>query len=144
MRKTFQFKLYQSNIRSNAQALAETLNNGGLRLVSGGTDNHMVLVDLTSIGINGKDAEISLGKVNIVANRNTIPYDKNPPGTGSGIRLGTPALTSRGMGQKEANQIGELILQTLNNFGNEKISNSVKAEISELAERFPVPGINSP
>ncbi|MFL2761554.1 MAG: serine hydroxymethyltransferase [Dehalococcoidia bacterium] len=137
------FKMYQSNIRSNAQALAEVLNKGGLRLVSGGTDNHMVLVDLTSIGLNGKDAEIALGKVNIVANRNTIPYDQNPPGTGSGIRLGTAAITSRGMGQKEATRIGKLILQTLTNLDNDKISNEVKSDVSDLAEKFPVPGINA-
>jgi glycine hydroxymethyltransferase len=103
----------------------------------------MVLVDLTSIGLNGKDAEISLGKVNIVANRNTIPYDQNPPGTGSGIRLGTAAITSRGMGQKEATRIGKLILQTLTNLDNDKISNEVKSDVSDLAEKFHVPGINA-
>ena len=138
-----EFVQYQEQVVANAKALAETLHEGGLRLVSGGTDNHMTLVDVTPIGISGKQAEESLGKANIVINRNAIPFDTKPPRQASGIRLGTPAVTSRGMKIREATTVGKLILKVLTNIEDPSVEEKVKQEILELTSRFPVPGINS-
>ena len=138
-----EFVQYQEQVVANAKALAETLHEGGLRLVSGGTDNHMTLVDVTPIGISGKQAEESLGKANIVINRNAIPFDTKPPRQASGIRLGTPAVTSRGMKVREATTVGKLILKVLTNIEDPSVEEKVKQEILELTSRFPVPGINS-
>ena len=137
-----EFVLYQQQIKSIAKALAKGLADGGIRLVSGGTDNHMVLADVTPLGINGKQAEEALVKANIVVNRNTIPYDINPPRIGSGIRLGTPAVSSRGMGETEMLVISSKILEVLHNIENEAVLTSVRTEIVELANHFPVPGID--
>lgn len=137
-----EFLVYQQLIKSNAKTLAQGLADGGIRLVSGGTDNHMVLADVTPLGINGKQAEEALVKANIVVNRNTIPYDTNPPRIGSGIRLGTPAVSSRGMGGKEMLIISKNILAVLHDIENETIWTSAKKEILELATQFPVPGID--
>ena len=137
------FIQYQTQVIDNAKALAETLDKGGLRLVSGGTDNHMTLVDVTPMGLSGKEAEESLGRANIVINRNAIPFDTKPPRQASGIRLGTPAITTRGMKIKEANTIGALILKVLGNIGDFKVENEVKEEVLDLTSRFPVPGIPS-
>ena len=137
------FIQYQIQVVDNAKALAETLRKGGLRLVSGGTDNHMTLVDVTPMGLSGKEAEESLGRANIVINRNAIPFDKKPPRQASGIRLGTPAITTRGMKIEEANSIGTLILKVLQNIGDSKIEKEVKEEVLDLTSRFPVPGIAS-
>ena len=103
---TPEFAAYQRGIRENAGALADELNAGGLRLVSGGTDNHMVLVDVTPLGITGRQAEESLGRANIVVNRNAIPYDSKPPRVASGMRLGTPSVTSRGFGPDRDGRAG--------------------------------------
>jgi glycine hydroxymethyltransferase len=138
-----EFVQYQEQVVANAKALATTLHEGGLRLVSGGTDNHMTLVDVTPIGISGKQAEESLGKANIVINRNAIPFDTKPPRQASGIRLGTPAVTSRGMKVREATTIGKLILKVLTNIEDPSVEEKVKQEILELTSRFPVPGITS-
>ncbi|HBR65335.1 MAG TPA: serine hydroxymethyltransferase [Dehalococcoidia bacterium] len=138
-----EFVQYQEQVVANAKALATTLHEGGLRLVSGGTDNHMTLVDVTPIGISGKQAEESLGKANIVINRNAIPFDTKPPRQASGIRLGTPAVTSRGMKIREATTVGKLILKVLTNIEDPSVEEKVKQEILELTSRFPVPGINS-
>ena len=127
----------------NAKALADTLHKGGLRLVSGGTDNHMTLVDVTPMGLSGKEAEESLGRANIVINRNAIPFDTKPPRQASGIRLGTPAITTRGMKTEETNNIGTLILKVLQNIKDPKVENEVKEEVLDLTSRFPVPGIVS-
>ena len=109
------FKSYQQQIIDNAKALAETLSDAGLRLVSGGTDNHLLLVDvfLDGKGITGKAAEKALEEVHITVNKNTIPFDTNKPFVASGIRLGTPALTTRGMKQEEMRQIGEVIASVI-------------------------------
>jgi glycine hydroxymethyltransferase len=136
------FVEYQKAIRANARALAEGLKAGGLRLVSGGTDNHMVLVDLTPLGLTGRQAEEALGKVNIVVNRNAIPYDTKPPRVASGMRLGTPAITTRGFGTSETSMVAQLILRTLSNIGNEAVERQVRDEVAALAARFPVPGID--
>ncbi|MDA0769509.1 MAG: serine hydroxymethyltransferase [Chloroflexi bacterium] len=140
---TPEFAAYQKSIRANAVALAEELQAGGLRLVSGGTDNHIVLVDLTPMDITGRQAEESLGEANIVVNRNAIPYDQKPPRTASGMRLGSPAITSRGMGVDETRLIARLILRVLGNLGDESIVRQVRDQIIELCGRFPVPGIDA-
>ena len=136
-----EFVYYQKQVISNAKTLADTLNNGGLRLVSGGTDNHMTLVDFTPINISGKQAEEALGRANIVINRNAIPFDEKPPRQASGIRLGTPAITTRGMGTAETITIGNLILKVLHNIEDPSVEQQVKQEVLHLTSQFPVPGI---
>jgi glycine hydroxymethyltransferase len=133
---------YQKSIRANARALADGLEKGGLRLVSGGTDNHMVLADVTPLDISGKQAEEALVRSNIVVNRNTIPYDPKPPRVASGIRLGTPAVSSRGMGEQELTRIAEMIVKALNNIGDESVERDLRDETLSIAARFPAPGID--
>jgi glycine hydroxymethyltransferase len=133
---------YQSNVVANAQRLADGLSKGGLRIVSGGTDNHMVLVDLNPLGVTGQDAESALEQVNITANKNTIPNDPRPPRITSGLRLGTPAITSRGFGKGEVDIIANAIVRTISNLGEESIISEVAAEIAELTGRFPIPGLD--
>ena len=137
------FIQYQTQVIDNAKALAGTLREGGLRLVSGGTDNHMALVDVTPMGLSGKQAEESLGRANIVINRNAIPFDEKPPRQASGIRLGTPAITTRGMKIQEAKAIATLILKVLQNIEDSKVEKEVQEEVLSLTSRFPVPGIAS-
>ena len=137
-----EFVAYQRAIKANARALAKELTKGDLRLVSGGTDNHMVLVDLTALGVAGRQAEEALGKVNIVINRNAIPYDPKPPRVASGMRLGTPAVTSRGFGTAEMAGVGQLILRTLSNIGDEGVEREVRDNVGSLTARHPVPGID--
>ena len=136
-----EFVEYQKSIRANAVALADELQAGGLRLVSGGTDNHIVLVDLTPADITGRQAEEALGEANIVVNRNAIPFDQKPPRTASGLRLGTPSITSRGMGVQEARQVGRLILRVLGNLSSETTKRQVREEAMSLCDRFPAPGL---
>ena len=138
-----EFVDYQKSIRANARALSDELAGGGFRLVSGGTDNHMVLVDLAPMGLTGRQAEEALGKVNIVVNRNAIPYDPRPPRVASGLRLGTPAVTSRGFGIQETAQVARLITRTLSNIHVESVAREVRDEVLSLASRFPVPGIDA-
>lgn len=138
---TPEFADYQRDIRANAVALADALQAGGLRLVSGGTDNHIVLVDLTPMGISGRQAEEALGEANIVVNRNAIPFDTLPPRTASGMRLGTPSITSRGMGAAEAREIGRLILDVLANIDSAAAKSRARQDAMALCERFPAPGI---
>ena len=137
------FIQYQTQVIDNAKALAGTLHEGGLRLVSGGTDNHMALVDVTPMGLSGKQAEESLGRANIVINRTAIPFDEKPPRQASGIRLGTPAITTRGMKIQEAKAIATLILKVLQNIEDSKVEKEVQEEVLSLTSRFPVPGIAS-
>ena len=137
-----EFAQYQRAIRANARTLAEELASGGMRLVSGGTDNHMVLVDVTPLDITGRQAEEALDRVNIVVNRNAIPYDPKPPRVASGMRLGTPAVTSRGFGTTETARVAHLILRTLSNMGDEAVERQVRDEVLSLADNFPVPGID--
>ncbi|MFA6492573.1 MAG: serine hydroxymethyltransferase [Patescibacteria group bacterium] len=130
-----QFKKYASQIVKNANILAESLEKFGLRIVSGGTDNHLMLVDLRPIKMTGKDAQKILEEVNIICNKNTIPFDPEKPFVGSGIRLGTPALTTRGMKEKEMKKIAELIFNALS--GKEsKIK--IKAEVLKLCRQFSI------
>lgn len=137
-----EFKQYQRNIRTNAKALAAELTTGGVRLVSGGTDNHLLLADVTPLDINGRQAEEALGKVHITLNRNTIPYDPKPPRVTSGVRIGTPSVTSRGMGADEMREIGRLIIRTLQNAKDEAALSEVADDVLQLTSRFPVPGID--
>jgi len=136
-----EFKHYAQQIIDNAKTLAEEIMRHGIRLVSGGTDNHLMLVDVGSKGISGRDAERLLEKVSITANRNTIPYDERPPLQGSGIRLGTPALTTRGMGPEEMRRIAGFISLTLERSGDEAALESIRHEVEDMAAAFPVPGI---
>ena len=137
-----EFVDYQSQVVANARALATALEEGGLRVVSGGTDNHLVLVDLTPIGLTGKDAEEALGKLNIVANKNAVPYDERPPRITSGLRLGTPAVTSRGFREPEMNQVAAMIVRTLSNMGDERVELEVRDEVENLTSGFRVPGLD--
>jgi glycine hydroxymethyltransferase len=135
------FAEYQQAVLDNAQALASELQQQGLHLISGGTDTHLVLVDLTKTGITGRQAEEALGAVGIVVNRNNVPFDKQPPRITSGIRLGTPAVTTRGFGIDEMKRIALLIVKVLNNIDDRNIQKEVKEEVSQICSRFPVPGI---
>ncbi|HEY0459238.1 MAG TPA: serine hydroxymethyltransferase [Pyrinomonadaceae bacterium] len=134
------FKAYQQQILDNAQALAQELIAQGLRLVSGGTDNHLILVDVfaSGAGITGKVAEKALDEVHITVNKNTIPFDTNSPFTASGIRLGTPALTTRGMKEDEMRVIGRLIASVIREPESEEVKTNVKREVAELTEKFPL------
>jgi glycine hydroxymethyltransferase len=134
------FKEYQRQVLKNAKALALELQSHGLRIVSGGTDNHLVLVDvfLNGKGITGKVAEKSLEAAHITVNKNTIPFDTNKPFVTSGIRLGTPALTTRGMGEEEMRQIARLISEIIHDPQSEEVRAKVTREVSELAARFPL------
>jgi len=133
------FKAYGRAIIDNAKALAETLMSGGLKLVSGGTDNHLMLVDVTGLGYGGKMATEVLEKCGITVNMNMIPYDTRKPMDPSGIRVGTPALTTRGMGVEEMHRIGKWMLGALKNPGDSSLQARVRGEISSLCEQFPVP-----
>jgi glycine hydroxymethyltransferase len=130
------FKEYQKQIVKNAKTLAKVLMDNGFKLVSGGTDNHLMLVDLTDKNITGKEAEEALGKVGITVNKNTIPGETRSPFVTSGIRIGTPAVTTRGMKEKEMEKIGEFITETLNNIGKEEKYALIKEEVKKLCEDF--------
>jgi glycine hydroxymethyltransferase len=132
------FKEYQKQIVRNARALAGRMMKNGFRLVSGGTDNHMMLVDVFERGITGKEAQNILEKAGITTNKNTIPFDKNKPFIASGIRLGTPAVTSRGMKEKEMELIADLITEVLSNPKNEGKAAEVREEVKTLSARFPL------
>ncbi|MDP2661083.1 MAG: serine hydroxymethyltransferase [Dehalococcoidia bacterium] len=136
-----EFGAYARQVVANARAMAEEIKRLGLRLVSGGTDNHLMLVDLTVAGATGKEAEVALDSVGITANKNAIPFDSRPPNLTSGIRLGTPALTSRGMAEAEMRQIAAMIVRVLEHRGDEAAYSEVRNEVDALCHRFPVPGL---
>ena len=136
------FYRYQQAVLDNAVVLAAELQRDGLRLVTGGTDNHMVLVDLTGTGVTGRQAEEALSAANIVVNRNAIPFDTRPPMTTSGMRLGTAAVTARGFGAQEMKRIASFILKIISNIDNLKVREQIKREVKEICARFPVPGID--
>ena len=139
---TDEFAAYQRQVRANAIALGEALTDGGLRLVSGGTDNHMVLVDLRPLDVTGRQAEEALDRANIVVNRNAIPYDPKPPRIASGVRLGTAAISSRGFKENDARRVGEMILRVLNDIDNAAVQSQVRDEVLEMTPGFPIPGID--
>ena len=139
---TDEFIQYQRQVKANAVALADTLAQGGLRIVAGGTDNHMTLVDLRPLDLTGRQAEEALGRANIVVNRNTIPYDPKPPRTASGVRLGTPAITTRGFKEDDTRQVAQLILQVLHDINNKSTQTQVRQQVIQLTKSFPIPGID--
>ncbi len=126
---------------SNARTLAATLAERGADIISGGTDNHLMLVDVRPLGVNGKEADAALGQVRITVNKNTIPYDPEKPMIGSGIRVGTPAVTSRGMREAEMREIGGLIVDGIAARGDESAQADVRARVAAITDRFPVPGL---
>lgn len=136
------FTQYANQIIKNAKALSTTLGRRGYRVVTGGTDNHLLLLDLRSVKIGGQEAQETLDAVNITLNKNTIPYDPNPPNNPSGIRLGTPAITSRGMKENDMATIAHFIDHALQNRTAEKILRSIRKEVIDFAKPFPVPGID--
>jgi glycine hydroxymethyltransferase len=133
-----EWRSYQSQVLKNAQVLAATLKDEGWRLVSGGTDNHLMLVDVFARGITGKAAEAALDRAGITVNKNTIPYDTNSPMVASGIRVGTPALTTRGMREADMEQVGRLLSRALQNVENETGLAEVKREVGKLCDHFPL------
>ena len=135
---TAEFRTYIQQVLKNARALAAKLASRQFRIVSGGTDTHLMLVDVFSKGINGKQAEQALDKAGITVNKNTIPFDQNPPLTPSGIRIGTPAVTTRGMKEPEMEAIGEWIADVLDNVNEENVQRKVRQEVEQLCERFPL------
>ena len=134
-----EFKTYARSVKDNAKALAAALQSGGLSLVSGGTDNHLVLVDVTSKGIGGSVAEDALGRCGITVNKNMIPYDPRKPMDPSGIRIGTPALTTRGMGVDQMKQIGNWIVEAVSHPDDEAVLNGILGQVHDLCQHFPVP-----
>ena len=133
-----EFKSYQQQIVKNAQALAQTLMSQGFRLTSGGTDNHLMLVDLRKSELTGKVAQEALDKARITVNKNAVPFDTRSPFVTSGIRLGTPAVTTRGMKEKEMEQIGDFIAGALNHVSDEEALRTIAGEVGELCRKFPV------
>ena len=137
------FKIYTKNVINNAKVLSESLTNKGFKIFSGGTDTHLMLLDLRSFNVTGKDAQVSLGRANITCNKNGIPFDTESPMITSGIRLGTPACTTRGFGEQEFKLIADLIYKVIkglseNKSDNSKIENEVKKEIINLCSSFPI------
>jgi glycine hydroxymethyltransferase len=132
------FAGYQRQIVANAKKLASVLTTAGFRLVSGGTDNHLMLVDVFSKGITGKVAEAALGKAGITVNKNAIPFDQNPPMVASGIRVGTPAVTTRGMREAEMETVGELFTRALQAPDDDHALGMVRAEVELLCRKFPL------
>jgi glycine hydroxymethyltransferase len=132
------FAGYQRQIVANAERLAAGLSSAGFRLVSGGTDTHLMLVDVFSKGLTGKAAEAALGKAGITVNKNAIPFDQNPPMVASGIRIGTPAITSRGMGEPEMDRIAELIARALATPDDDTALGRIKVEVEALCRKFPL------
>jgi glycine hydroxymethyltransferase len=133
-----EFREYQRQIVANASVLADELAAHGFRIVSGGTDNHLMLVDVFSKGVTGKQAERALEQAAITVNKNAIPFDTNPPMTASGIRIGTPAVTTRGLKEPEMRRIGQWIGEVLHNLENESVLNRVRREVEDLTEQFPL------
>jgi glycine hydroxymethyltransferase len=135
-----EFKIYAAQIVANAKVLAAALKEAGFRIVSGGTDNHLMLVDVFEKGILGSEAELALGKAGITVNKNAIPYDINPPLKPSGIRIGTPALTTRGMKEPEMRQIAIWITKALEQRNDDAALERIRKEVAELANHFPLYG----
>ena len=137
-----EFKVYQQQVVDNARILANQLQELGFRIVSGGTDNHLMLVDVSTFGLTGKEAEEALDAVNITANKNAIPNDPKPPRITSGLRVGTPAVTSRGFGANEMAEIARLMHRAVTNIEDERVKEEVTDAVGALTSRFPVPGID--
>ena len=141
---TPQFRAYAEQTVANAKALAAVLADAGLRLISGGTDTHLILLDVTPLDLDGQRAADALERAGIVVNKNTIPFDDLPPMTGSGIRFGTPAITSRGLGTSEARRVGELIADVLSAPEDAEVTRRVRAEVEALCAAHRAPGLPPP
>ncbi len=137
-----EFAEYARNVVENCQVLATGLSEAGMRLVSGGTDNHLLLVDVTPLGITGSEAEQALEAVGIIANKNAIPFDPRPPRVTSGLRLGTPAITSRGMRVEETAKIASMVARVLSDIDDSELKLRVSEEVRALTAGFPVPGVD--
>ncbi len=135
------FRIDQQRTIANATVMAETLSGLGARVVSGGTDNHLLLVDVTPLGVTGKEAEHLLDEIGITVNKNAIPFDTLPPNTASGVRIGTPATTSRGFGPEEMRTVGRIIVDAIRTRDDSASHASLAAEVREIVSRFPVPGL---
>lgn len=133
-----EFKTYSGQVIRNAQALADQLQQRGLRIVSGGTENHLMLVDLRSVGLNGKQADQLVSEINITANKNTIPFDPESPFVTSGLRLGSPAMTTRGMGTPEFVEIGDIIAERLLHPEDPAIAQTCRQRVAQLCQQFPL------
>tara|TARA_A100001015_G_scaffold102956_1_gene114291 strand:- start:1410 stop:1871 length:462 start_codon:yes stop_codon:yes gene_type:complete len=132
------FKIYINQVMENAKTMASTLMSNGIDIVSNGTENHIILVDLRNKGISGKDLERVLGSVNITVNKNSVPNDPASPFVTSGIRIGTPAATTRGFKEKEIIQVSNWISDIINDFSNEELQKNIKEEVHNLTSNFPV------
>jgi glycine hydroxymethyltransferase len=132
------FRVYGERVIANAQAMADAFIGRGYNIVSGGTDNHLFLLDLIDKGITGKDADAALGRANITVNKNTVPNDPQSPFVTSGLRIGSPAATTRGFREAEMRQVVEWICDILDNLGDESVVDSVREQVKELCARFPV------
>jgi glycine hydroxymethyltransferase len=130
--------LYQQQVLSNARALAASLQQEGFRVVSGGTDSHMFLIDVFAKAIKGKEAERALDEAHITANKNAIPFDTNPPLNPSGIRLGSPAVTTRGFREPEMKEVGRLIARVLNNPKSQHVIENVRHGVAALTDKYPL------
>jgi glycine hydroxymethyltransferase len=135
---TPEFAAYQRQVVANARRLASNLATAGFRIVSGGTDTHLMLVDVFSRGLTGRAAETALGRAAIAVNKNAIPFDRHPPMVASGIRIGTPAVTTRGMGEAEMDRIADYIARVLASPDDDRVANSVKTEVEQLCRKFPL------
>ena len=133
-----QFKVYQQNVIVNARAMAAKIMQRGYKIVSGGTDNHMLLVDLTGLEITGKDAECALDKAHMTVNKNTVPGEQRSPFITSGLRIGTPAMTTRGMMEQEVVQVADWLCDILDNHTNERTIENIKLKVTDLCDQFPV------
>ena len=138
-----EFSIYAHQLVSNCKTLASDLSDAGIRLVSGGTENHMVLVDVTPLGITGQQAERALEDVGIITNKNAIPFDPRPPRVTSGLRLGTPAITSRGMKEREVKRIAAMLIKVLSDLEDKEAHINVAVEVKSLTSQFGVPGIDN-
>ena len=136
-----EFRRDQARTIENSRVLAETIAEAGARLVSGGTDNHLALVDVTPMGVTGREAEALLDDVGITVNKNAIPFDANPPNVASGIRIGTPATTTRGMGPDEMRAIGHLVVEAITGRDDGGVRARIREDVRELVAGFPVPGL---
>ena len=141
--RTEEFREDQRRTIANAQVMAETLASLGVRLISGGTDTHLLLVDVTPLGVTGREAEHLLDEIGITVNKNGIPFDKNPPNISSGIRIGTPATTSRGFGEEEMRQVGRIIVAAIRQRDEPAQQTRLASEVAEIVARFPVPGLTA-
>ena len=133
-----EFKVYQRQVVANARAMAEVFIERGFKIVSGGTDNHLFLVDMIEQGITGKDADAALGRAHITVNKNSVPNDLQSPFVTSGLRIGSPAMTTRGFKEKEAHQLTHWICDVLDNIGDESVIAEVAGQVTTLCQRFPV------